>query len=122
MLAAGRVVYAQRMTGGWNEQKYNAAIAGEVRAAAARERVSGTRLALGLGLTKMAVSRRMHGHTPWGAAELAAVADLLGVTVAELYPPLPRPRTEKLPHLDSNQEPADYQTAVLTLVPAAVAA
>lgn len=38
-----------------------------------------------LGMSRVALNSRLNGHTRWRADELPAVADLLGVTVADLY-------------------------------------
>ena len=80
---------------------YSKLVAEEVRALAARKRVSGADLAKALGISAMSMSRRMNGHLPFGVDELAVVANALGVPVEQL-----------LPHLDSNQKPADYPVDV----------
>lgn len=61
----------------------DAAIA-NVGAEMGRRRVTQKRLAQMLGMSQAAVSDRQRGHTPWSLAELDQVADLFGVTVADL--------------------------------------
>jgi transcriptional regulator with XRE-family HTH domain len=80
------------------QETYGEKVAAEVRAVAARKRVTGQRLAHAVGMTPMSMSRRMTGHQPFDIDELAAVATALGVRVEDL-----------LPHLDSNQKPTDLQ-------------
>jgi transcriptional regulator with XRE-family HTH domain len=75
--------------------QYAVKVAAEVRAQAARKQIRGSRLAVILGISENAMSRRMTGKLPFGIDELAAVAAALDVTVQDL-----------LPHLDSNQKPA----------------
>ena len=82
------------------EPRYSEQVAAEVRAEAARNRVTQQRLASVLGIDKGSMSRRMNGHQPFTVDELAAVADELHVPVQRL-----------LPHLDSNQKPADLPMA-----------
>jgi transcriptional regulator with XRE-family HTH domain len=62
-------------------------------------------LAAALGVTQPSVSRRLSGHTPWTPDELEAAATLLGVSIGRLF--------EKLPGLDSNQEPIGLQLGEL---------
>lgn len=50
--------------------------------------VSQTRLAEGLGMSQSSVSRRLTGEAPFDVNELGAIADILGVTVADLLSPL----------------------------------
>jgi transcriptional regulator with XRE-family HTH domain len=84
---------------------YGELVAAEVRAQAARKRITGARLAAATDMGPMSMSRRITGRQAFDVDELAAVAAVLGVRVQDLLPP---PR-ELLPHLDSNQKPADYQ-------------
>jgi len=58
-----------------------------VRARAARNMVTQTELAEALGVSQVAVSRRLRGVVPFDVAELAAVAVLLGCEITELLPP-----------------------------------
>lgn len=66
---------------------YNENVAGEVRAAAGRRRMSSAHLARELGMSEMAMSRRMSGKMPFRVDELAQLADILGVEVIDLLPP-----------------------------------
>lgn len=72
------------------------AIAEEVRVMIARRRISQKQLAHQVGLTEMALSRRLSGAVSISAGELMRLADVLDCRVADL-----------LPHLDSNQKPFD---------------
>lgn len=60
-------------------------IADNVRAELARRQLSQVALAQAIGLTDLAISRRLRGVVPFRADEMAAVAAFLGVSVAELY-------------------------------------
>ena len=55
-----------------------------VRALMAENRVSQGRLGRRLGISQAAVSRRLSGESPFSVAELAGVADVLGVSLAEI--------------------------------------
>lgn len=57
-----------------------------------------------LGTTPSSMSRRINGGTDWSPDEIQTVATHLNVTVGRLF--------QKLPDLDSNQEPAGSQTAL----------
>jgi hypothetical protein len=61
-----------------------------------------------IGLTRSAYYARTGGVTRWGVADVKRAADALGVSVATLYDGLDLAALG-LPHLDSNQKPADYQ-------------
>jgi len=69
----------------------DAAVAGEIRAAAARQRVTQVELAealrdrLGVEHDQTAISRRMRGETPWTIGELIAVCDALDEDVARVF-------------------------------------
>lgn len=65
---------------------YTERVAAEVRAAAARRRMSGAQLADRLGMSQMAMSRRMSGRMPFRVDELAALAAVLEVDVRDLIP------------------------------------
>lgn len=65
-------------------EKADERIAATVRAEAARRKITQTAIGAHLGLTQPGISRRMLGRVPFSAAELAAVADLLGLPVSEL--------------------------------------
>lgn len=60
-------------------------LAANVRAEAARRRVSQAQIAQHLGLDRSAVSRRLSGKTEFSSSELARISDLLEVPVAELF-------------------------------------
>ena len=62
-------------------------IAGNVRAEMARRRLTQTDVALLLGMSQNAVSRRLSGRTPWRLTDLRALADALGTTVSALIEP-----------------------------------
>lgn len=55
-------------------------VAGEVRAAMARHRVTGYQLAEALGMGRQSIQRRLDGKTPWRAGELIAAAVVLQVS------------------------------------------
>ena len=58
--------------------------AGAVRAELARRRISGRELAQGLGWSVGMTARRLRGECAFDVDELAAVADFLGITPADL--------------------------------------
>jgi transcriptional regulator with XRE-family HTH domain len=70
--------------------EYDQAVATEVRGEAARRQVTQLVIARALGLSQVAVSRRMNGHTPFEVGELVAVARGLGCEVTALLPPQQR--------------------------------
>lgn len=101
---------------------YTELVGEEIRLLCMRRHVSGKDLATVIGVSQVGVSRRMTGETPWDINELAAVAEAFGLPIAALLPPpsaapVPAPRVRsrkaKLPHLDSNQEPAGQQVTGL---------
>lgn len=59
-------------------------VAGAVRAEMARRRVTQGQLAAHLGLSQVAVSRRVLGQTPFDVDELFAAAEFLNVPVTVL--------------------------------------
>jgi transcriptional regulator with XRE-family HTH domain len=61
-------------------------VADEVLAVMARKHVSRARLATAMGVSLSAVSRRLSGTIPFDIAELAAVAEFLGVPMSSLMP------------------------------------
>lgn len=63
------------------------ALTATIRAEMARRRLPLARLAPVLGVSTAGVSRRMTGHTPFTVDELFAIAELLGIDVAELLQP-----------------------------------
>lgn len=76
---------------------YSIEVAANVRAALARAGIRQTYIRASLGLSGASASARYNGITPWTVEELARVASILGVEVAEL-----------LPRQDSNLQPAGY--------------
>lgn len=60
-------------------------IAAEVRAELARRRLIAGNIAKAAGLTPSQFSRRLHGHIPFSADEVAAIAKAIGVPVSVLY-------------------------------------
>lgn len=65
-------------------QKHSQGVAGAIRAEMARSRTTQTTIARTLGITQQSVSRRLTGEVAFDVDELHAVADLLGVPVADL--------------------------------------
>ncbi len=65
------------------------AIADEVLAELARQQKTMRDLAEFMGADKGAVSRRLRGHRSFRAEELSAIADWLGVPVAQFVPKMP---------------------------------
>lgn len=59
-------------------------VAGNVRAEVARKRLRQAQMATALGMTQQALSRRMTGDVEFSASEVQAIANLLGVPVADL--------------------------------------
>lgn len=60
-------------------------VAAAVRAESARRRITQTQIAEHLGLSRMAVSRRLSGVVPFDADELGRTAELFGVPVSVLF-------------------------------------
>jgi hypothetical protein len=65
---------------------FTAELASEIRARAARQRVSNKQIGRAIRSKPSGVSRRMNGHTPWSADELAIVARVLDCQVQDLFP------------------------------------
>lgn len=65
---------------------FNDRVAGEVRAAAARRRMSGTQLARLIGVSQVAMSRRLNGRMAFRVDELAILAEALDVPISDLLP------------------------------------
>jgi len=78
---------------------YDQAVAAEVRAMKGRRNVTSKAIAERIGLTEMALSRRMNGTTPFSIGELQLLVRLFKCDLDEL-----------LPHLDSNQKPFGYRS------------
>lgn len=61
------------------------ALASEVRAEAARQRLAGTAIAEHLGYTKQTISQKLNGRTAITVEDLFAIAKLLHVPAAEIF-------------------------------------
>lgn len=61
------------------------ALASEVRAEAARQRLAGTAIAEHLGYTKQTVSQKLNGRIAITVVDLFAIGKLLHVPAAEIY-------------------------------------
>lgn len=61
------------------------AIAGNVRAEAARRKISRYDIAKHLALSEATTSRRMNGASPWSTTEITALAKLFKCPVTTLY-------------------------------------
>jgi transcriptional regulator with XRE-family HTH domain len=74
------------------ERKLTAAesVAAEVRAQLARQKISGRQAAAQLGWTQPYMSRRLTGEIPFNVADLAALAELLGVPAKRFLEGPPR--------------------------------
>lgn len=69
--------------------KTNADVARRVRGLAAENKIKQSAMAEALHLSRMATWRRMTGETPFTAADLIAVAVVIGVPVAAFYSDAP---------------------------------
>lgn len=81
-------IYSQRMTTSAETapmRAVNEAIAGEVRAIMARKDIRGTDVARAMGVEQSYFSRRHSGKTPWSAAELKLVMDILDEDIVKVY-------------------------------------
>ncbi|WP_075361632.1 helix-turn-helix domain-containing protein [Boudabousia marimammalium] len=95
-------------------------VAANIRAEAARAGINQVKLGRMLNMTQSQVSRRWNGSLVWTLDEMGAVAQLLGVSVADLVTP-PRGNSGRytnppapygtggdwLPRQDSNLQPSD---------------
>lgn len=61
-------------------------VAEEIRALLGRRQMSGAKLARAIDQSEMYVSRRLRGETAFDLDDLERIADVLGVTVADLLP------------------------------------
>ncbi len=61
------------------------ALASEIRAEAARQRLAGTTIADYLGYTKQTVSQKLNGRINITVADLFAIAKLLHIPAAEIF-------------------------------------
>lgn len=63
----------------------NSDVAGKVRGVAAEKRVSQAELADAISVSRMSMSRRFRGDTPFTAEELSKIANRLGTPVAAFF-------------------------------------
>lgn len=75
-------------------QQPHEVVAGEVRAALARRRISGRQAARDLGWKPAYIWRRLDGRTPFDVNDLAALAQLLQVPASSLLSGLPEKVTK----------------------------
>jgi len=68
-----------------------------------QRRMTNRAIAARLGMDESTFARKLRGNRKWALGEVLEVAGILGVPVADL-----------LPHLGSNQEPADLLPAHVT--------
>jgi len=61
-------------------------VTAEVRAEMARQRKSQTAIAKALNMSQVAVSRRLRGEVDFTVTDLARLADVLGVPLAQFIP------------------------------------
>lgn len=78
-------VHSEHMTNALSVS-VTAAVAAEVRAEVARKQISQDKLAAQIGCSRQSLNRRLTGATPFDVAELAAIADALGVPMAQFLP------------------------------------
>ncbi|MWV50098.1 hypothetical protein GRS96_12545 [Rathayibacter sp. VKM Ac-2803] len=71
----------------------NMMVANNVRAELSRERWTGRKAAVALGLTPTYVSRRLSGETPMTPADLVMFSDFLSIPVGRFFAPA-KPGTE----------------------------
>ncbi|MCI6573711.1 MAG: helix-turn-helix transcriptional regulator [Actinomycetaceae bacterium] len=84
---------------------FAAIVAANIRAQASRIGFNQSELARELGYNQGAVNQRWRGKRQWQLDDLSKVAAVLGTTPWELVQPMGD--IEKLPQLDSNQQPFD---------------
>ena len=83
-------------------------ISATVNGLAASQGLSKERLAELIGMSRSTFFRHL-ASGGWSAVEVQQLADVLGVTVGDLYDGLGG-RLGRLPRLDSNQQPSDYRS------------
>ena len=76
------------------------AVAGNVRAEAARRGFNQLKLAAAIGMSRAALGERWRGDTQWQLVDLERLADLFGIDPSELL------RTRR----DSNPKPSDLES------------
>ena len=92
-------------------QDHDARVGERVMMLLFRTKTSQTKLAMRIGLTQTALSRKLHGERKWTLDDLYSISDALGISIFDLLgnqkmPPTPRGGGLELPELDSNQQPA----------------
>ena len=107
-------------------------VAENVRIFAAAFNVPQNAVGHALGLSKSAISKRWNGDQDYRLDELGLIADLFAIPVAELITPRKMPArrlravtentdeargdsraSDRLPRLDSNQQPSDYMSGLI---------
>jgi transcriptional regulator with XRE-family HTH domain len=66
----------------------DALVAAEIRAELARQRITHSALAEKLGVSRAYLSRRLSGDTPLSIPDLAQIAQILKVSIAQLTRPV----------------------------------
>lgn len=99
------------------EQQVNRLVADEIRSWMARRRLHQAWLADVLGLSQAAISKKLRGDAPFSVTQLLQLAGALDLSLSELMgqslvnEKVPVRKAdedhEKLPQLDSNQQPFD---------------
>jgi len=84
----------------------NQAIGEKVHTLMWRQGVTQERMAVELGVTQAAISKKVRGKRPFSVEELLRTAVLLRTSISELLAGV------KLPHLDSNQEPIGHSRLI----------
>ena len=105
---------------------FNSMVAAEVRAWLARSGKRQADLAAALGVSQSGISHRLRARVAFTLEELATIAEVFDITLAELLGPVilqarRSPHTDmvgagasgSLPRLDSNQQPFGYFTPKL---------
>lgn len=94
-------------------------VGGAVRALMARHQVKQVELATVLGVNQSGISYRLSGRTPFDVNELATIARLFGMTVADLVQDAEQPRSDDpdrgqlYARRDSNPQPAGLESTVV---------
>lgn len=78
--------YASRMSSGKSQSSgaYAAAVSSEIRAAMARNRISGVELAKKAGVSQNYISKRLRDEMPFTLNDVEVIANILGLTFEEL--------------------------------------
>lgn len=73
------------------------AVASEVRAEMARQKITATDLASKIGMVRATLSDRINGHIAFSAGELVSVAGALGITASDLTGEAERQMQRRVP-------------------------